>query len=58
MNKGGYSYSVTREELLEYMKLTTEEKLQWLEEMLIFTAETSTPETRKIRDFFRKGKVD
>lgn len=32
MNKG-FSYTLSDEKILEYLKLSTEEKLQWLEEI-------------------------
>ena len=37
MQSKGYSYTIEEEKILEYMKLTTEQKLQWLEENNEFT---------------------
>lgn len=33
----GFSYTIEEEKLIEYMKLTTKEKLMWLEEINEFT---------------------
>ncbi len=36
-DKKGFSYTVEDEKLIEYMKLSTEQKLAWLEEINSFT---------------------
>jgi hypothetical protein len=46
---------VERETIREYMRLTPEQKLQWLEEILLFTEEALTPNARKVRDHFRNS---
>ncbi|MBN2842730.1 MAG: hypothetical protein JXM68_06545 [Sedimentisphaerales bacterium] len=57
MDNKGYSYFVTDEQIREYMKLTTAEKLEWLEEANEFIQAASDDKTREIRDKFRKGEI-
>ncbi len=49
----GYAYYIEKEKLLEYMQLSIDEKLQWLEELFQFTHQVLTKEDLKIRDRFR-----
>lgn len=51
----GFSYTLEDEKLIEYMKLTAEEKLQWLEEINEFTNMVLTEKEKKIREIFRIG---
>ena len=37
MNNPGFSYTLEDDKIKEYMKLTTEEKLLWLQEIVEFT---------------------
>ena len=55
-DKGYYTY-VTDEQIREYMKLTTEEKLEWLEEANNFIQAASSEKDNEIRDKFRKGLI-
>jgi len=50
----GFHYTLDREQIKKYMKLTPEEKLTWLEEIFIFSEKALTPEAKKIREYFRK----
>jgi len=36
--KKGFSYTLEDEKIIEYMKLSTEDKLRWLEDINEFTA--------------------
>jgi hypothetical protein len=54
MNQG-FRYTLEREKIAEYRKLTAEQKLQWLEEIRQFTEAALTEKTRRIRDHFRNG---
>ena len=54
MNQG-FDHTLEPEKIAAYMKLSAEEKLQWLEEIRQFTEETLTKKTRRIRDHFRNG---
>lgn len=52
---GGYSYTLTCEQIRKHLKLTPEQRLQWLEEANRFLYEAMDEKTRKIRDKFRAG---
>lgn len=54
---GGYSYYVSDEQLKAYARLTLLERLQWVDEMRLFTLMTSTPETAERRERLRQGKT-
>lgn len=53
----GYSYYVEDEKLKAYMKLSTEEKLIWLEEINELTRSVLTPKEKEIREKFRKAEI-
>ncbi len=57
MEEKGYSYFVTDEQIREYMKLTSEEKLQWLEEANEFIQAASDERKIEVRNMFRKGEL-
>jgi hypothetical protein len=57
MEAKGYSYTVEDEKILEYMKLTTEEKLQWLEEINAFTFAVLSDEEKLLRQKLRSGEI-
>lgn len=52
MNKG-YSYTLEDKKIKDYMKLSTEEKLKWLEEINEFTNMVLTPKEKEYRRRFR-----
>ncbi len=52
MNKG-FNYTLGREDIINYMKLSDAEKLQWLEDILAFTEKTLRPKDKAVRDYFR-----
>ena len=54
MNKG-FSYTLEKEDILNYMKLSTKEKLNWLEEIVLFTEKALTPKGKKVREHFRNN---
>lgn len=56
MNKG-FSYFLEDEKILEYMKLTTEEKLIWLEEIDEFTRAALDDKQKEIREQLRSASV-
>jgi len=47
----GFSYTLEDEKIIEYMKLSAEEKLVWLEEIIEFTNQALT---QKEKDFRKK----
>lgn len=57
MNKTGYSYTIEDEKIKSYMKLTTEEKLQWLQEIVEFTSLALTDREKEFRDKLRRCEI-
>ena len=55
--KKGYSYTVEDEKIIEYMKLSTEQKLQWLEEINTFTQAVLSDEEKLIRQKLRAAEI-
>lgn len=55
MDKGFY-YTLEKEDIVNYMKLSTREKLTWLEEIVLFTEKALTPKEKKVRDYFRNNR--
>jgi hypothetical protein len=55
MNKG-FRYTLEKEDIVNYMKLSDEEKLNWLEEVVSFTEKALTPKEKKVRDYFRDNR--
>ena len=55
--KKGYSYTVEDEKMIEYMKLSTEQKLQWLEEINTFTQAVLSDEEKLIRQKLRAAEI-
>ncbi|MCK4796039.1 MAG: hypothetical protein KAT05_01590 [Spirochaetes bacterium] len=57
MNKKGYSYTIEDEKIIEYMKLSIEDKLKWLEEINEFTFMILSEEQKTLRNKFRAGEI-
>jgi len=55
--RGGYSYSLSEEEIRKYLKLSPSERLNWLEEANRFLYSAHSPKTRDIWNRFRKGLI-
>ena len=55
MKKGGYYYYVDKEKIKRYMKLTAEEKLDWLEEINELIGKYGM--NKEIREKFRRGEI-
>jgi len=53
----GYSYTVEDTKILEYMKLTIEQKLQWLEEINAFTFSVLSDDEKMLRQKLRSGEI-
>ncbi|MEK6737184.1 MAG: hypothetical protein AABY74_00785, partial [Planctomycetota bacterium] len=49
-------YLLEKEDIVNYMKLSTREKLTWLEEIVLFTEKALTPKEKKVRDYFRNNR--
>jgi len=56
MNKG-FTYTLEEEKIREYMKLTAEDKLKWLEEINNFLNLALTKKEKNIWELFRTGKI-
>lgn len=52
---GGWSYVLEDEKILEYMKLCTEDKLRWLEEIDAFTRAALGEKEKRLRECLRAG---
>jgi len=57
MNNTGYSYTVEDEKIKEYMKLTTEEKLKWLQEIVEFTNIALTEKQKEFQSRLRRCEI-
>ncbi|MBI5001264.1 MAG: hypothetical protein HZB92_07060 [Euryarchaeota archaeon] len=57
MKRKGYSYTLEDEKIIEYMKLTTAQKLAWLDEINEFTEMALTPKEKELREKFRRGEI-
>ena len=55
--KKGYSYTVEDEKIIKYMKLSTEQKLKWLEEINTFTHSVLSDEEKLIRQKLRAAEI-
>jgi hypothetical protein len=53
----GFSYSLEDEKILSYMKLTAEEKLQWLEAINQLTFLVLNDRQKEFREQLRSGKI-
>jgi hypothetical protein len=53
-----FKYTLEREDIEAYLRLSTEEKLQWLEEIAEFSDRVMTPEAKAIRERFRSEEAD
>ncbi len=50
-----FEYELEKEDLIEYMKLTAEQKLQWLEDINNFNEVVLTEKKKKIQKMFLKS---
>jgi hypothetical protein len=53
----GFYYSLENEKIREYMKLTPEEKLQWLEAITQFTNLALNDQQKEFREKLRSGEI-
>ncbi len=53
----GFSYYLEDEKIIEYLKLSDEDKLKWLEEIRVFTLAFLTKEEMDLRNRLRNGEV-
>ena len=58
MNKSGdYTYDISMEDLRRYASLPPAEILRWLEEYQQFLRLALPPESQRIAELFRQGKI-
>ena len=57
IQKGGYYYCVSDEQLRDYAKLTPKQRLEWVDQARRFTVMARTPETAQMHDKLRRGEV-
>ena len=55
--KKGFSYTVEDEKIIAYMKLSTEQKLQWLEEINALTDAVLSDEEKCMRQKLRAAEI-
>ena len=55
--KKGFSYTLEEEKLLEYLKLSTEDKLKWLEEINEFNRIVMDDREKELREKLRAGEI-
>lgn len=53
----GFSYILEDDKILEYMKLSTEDKLNWLEDINQFNNLFLTDKEREMREKLMQGKI-
>lgn len=53
--RGGFSYHVSDEQLAAFARLTSLQRLQWVEEARLFTLMGQTEETRRRHENLRRG---
>ena len=53
----GFSYHLEDEKIEAYKKLSTEDKLRWLEEIDEFTRLFQTRKAAKVREKFKRGEL-
>lgn len=57
MSNYGYSYTIEDDKIKEYMKLSTEEKLLWLQEITEFTDMVLTDKEKVFREKLRRSEI-
>lgn len=57
MDNSGFRYTVEDEKIREYMKLTTEEKLVWLQEVIELTEMVLSDKEKEFRRRLRRCEI-
>ena len=52
---GGFWYEVSDEQLAQFARMSTRERLEWVDAARLFTLRTRTPETAQRQDRLRRG---
>ncbi|MBU1262904.1 hypothetical protein KKG61_02140 [bacterium] len=53
----GFSYTIEDEKIIEYMKLSIEDKLKWLEEIFIFSQTVLNDKEKEFREKLRACQI-
>lgn len=53
----GFSYEIEDEKIMEYMKLSTEDKLKWLEEIFMFLQIVLNDKEKEFREKLRTCQI-
>ena len=51
----GLFYTLEKEKIAAYLRMSTEERLEWLEDIMEFSEAALTPKEKAVRDRFRRG---
>lgn len=54
-SRGGFRYTVSDEQLAQYARMTTRQRLEWIDAARLFTLKTRTPETAIRQERLRRG---
>ena len=54
---GGYAYTVTEAQIIEWIGVPVEEKLRWIEDVNRLSHELQSDETKRIRELIRSGSI-
>ena len=57
MAKKGFSYGISEDVLKKWIKLSPEQKLEWLEEINRFIYNFAPEKSKEIMQKFRKGEI-
>jgi len=57
IKRGGYSYSVTNEQIRKWQAVPPESRLEWLEELNCFLHKAQSLKTRQTWQQFRRGEI-
>lgn len=55
--RGGYSYHYTAEQILEFQKLSIDQRLKWVEEMNRFLHKFMSDQSKVVCEKFRLGEI-
>jgi hypothetical protein len=55
VSKGGYRYTVSDEQLAQFARMSTRERLEWVDAARLFTLKTRTRETAIRQERLRRG---
>ncbi len=57
MKKKGFSYHLSLDDIRKYLALSTQDKLNWLEEANRLNSKALRGKTKRIWEMFRRGEI-